>query len=230
MLAVVTGSNRGLGWHVAHQLAEKGYHVIAAARQHHQALEVARSIRQQGGDASPFALDVANGEQIIELASWITELFGGVEVLVNNAGIFVDQGQSLTDIELEAWNNTLAVNLTGAMLMCKYMLPLMRSGGYGRIVNVSSGYGSLQESGGLQAAYRVSKAGMNGLTRVLAAEVEGDNIKVNSVCPGWVRTDMGGSEASRDPAESAQWITWAATLDDDGPNGEFLRDGKPIPL
>ncbi|WP_417348322.1 SDR family oxidoreductase [Ferrimonas sp.] len=229
MIAVVTGSNRGLGWHVAHQLAEKGYHVVTCARSHEAATQVAESIRERGGEASPFMLDVCDAEQINALGAWLGQLFGGVEVLVNNAGVFIDQGQSLSDITLEQWQQTLTTNVTGAMLMCKMILPLMRPRGYGRIVNVSSGYGSLAEMGELQVAYRVSKAALNALTRVVASEVSDEGIKVNSVCPGWARTDMGGPQASRDPAESANWITWAATLDPQGPNGAFLRDGKSIP-
>ncbi|TKB49301.1 SDR family oxidoreductase [Ferrimonas sediminicola] len=229
MIAVVTGSNRGLGWHVAHQLAEKGYHVVVCARSHEAATHVAESIRGRGGEASPFMLDVADAERIGALGNWLDQLFGGVEVLVNNAGVFLDEGQALSGLTLAQWQQTLDTNVTGAMLMCKMILPLMRPRGYGRIVNVSSGYGSLTEMGSLHPAYRVSKAALNALTRVVASEVADEGIKVNSVCPGWARTDMGGPQASRDPAESAAWITWAATLDPQGPNGAFLRDGKPIP-
>ncbi|WP_035416049.1 SDR family oxidoreductase [Ferrimonas kyonanensis] len=228
MIAVVTGSNRGLGWHVAHQLADQEFHVVACARRHEDAMAVAASIRGQGGEASPFALDVTRPQQVQELAAWLTELYGGVEVLVNNAGIMLDQGLPLPAITLSQWQRTLDTNLTGAMLMCQMILPLMRASQYGRIVNVSSGYGSLAEMGQHQAAYRVSKAGLNALTRVVAAETADDGIKVNAVCPGWARTDMGGPQASRDPADAARWITWAATLDDHGPSGAFLRDGQPI--
>jgi NAD(P)-dependent dehydrogenase (short-subunit alcohol dehydrogenase family) len=148
--------------------------------------------------------------------------------LVNNAGrIYGGYGRSLaetpTDIVAEAFNN----NALGAMRMIARALPLMQRNGYGRIVNVSTGMAGLAEMGTGAAPYRISKTALNAITRIASGEA-GKNIKVNSVCPGWVRTDMGGAEATRSLEEGAAGIGWAATLPDSGPSGGFFRDGKPI--
>ena len=121
----------------------------------------------------------------------------------------------------------LATNLIGPFLLCQTLIPLMQ--GRGRVVNVSSGMGQLSEMGGGFPAYRMSKAGLNALTRIFARELEGTGVKVNAVCPGWVRTDMGGAGAARSVEEGVATTVWLATLPDDGPSGGLFRDRKPIP-
>jgi NAD(P)-dependent dehydrogenase (short-subunit alcohol dehydrogenase family) len=151
-------------------------------------------------------------------------------MLVNNAGILIDHIDTrLAELDLEPLRWTLETNLCGALHVTQVVLPLMRRNGYGRIVNMSSGLGQLSDMRAGTPAYRISKTALNALTRILAAELEGSNIKINSTCPGWVRTDMGGPNATRSVQEGADTAIWLATLPDDGPSGGFFRDRQPIP-
>ncbi|MBY6224451.1 SDR family NAD(P)-dependent oxidoreductase [Ferrimonas balearica] len=228
-VAVVTGANRGIGWQVALQLAERGFQVVLSARDAGAAECAAAEIRQRGGQALPYALNVRDPQAAAGLAGWLETHFGQVDVLVNNAGVFLDNDVSLMDLSDEVLNLTLQTNLLGPIYLCRALVPLMKAKGYGRIVNVSSGYGALNDMGPYIAAYRISKAGLNALTAELAAELTDTNIKVNSVCPGWVRTEMGGASATRSPEEAAADLVWAATLDEKGPRGAFLRYREVIP-
>lgn len=228
-VAVVTGANRGIGWHTAQQLALLGYQVVLTARSAAAAERAAAQLREQGGRAWPFELDVRDSVGAARLAAWLGNHLGRVDLLINNAGVFLDDAVSLLDLDDATLHTTLNTNLLGPIYLCRALVPMMLAQNYGRIVNLSSGYGALNDMGPNIAAYRISKAGLNALTAVLAAELTGTNVKVNSVCPGWVRTDMGGPKANRDPAEAAADVVWAATLDDDGPSGAFLRYREHIP-
>jgi len=159
----------------------------------------------------------------------VEEEFGRLDVLVNNAGITDPWRGTAEDPDFDAVKDVLETNLFGAWRLAKAVLPLMRRNGYGRIVNLSSGMGQLSDMGGHSPGYRVSKTGLNALTRMLASELAAENILVNSVCPGWVRTDMGGSGARRSVEEGADTPVWLATLPNGGPSGGFFRDRKPIP-
>jgi NAD(P)-dependent dehydrogenase (short-subunit alcohol dehydrogenase family) len=154
-------------------------------------------------------------------------------VLVNNAAIIADGSggfhASVLDTVSGDLRRTFETNVLGPLRLIQAAVPVMRKQGYGRIVNISSGAGQLAEMGSGFPAYRMSKAALNALTRITAAELRDANIKVNAVCPGWVRTDMGGSDADRSVAEGAETPVWLATLPDNGPTGEFFRDRKPIP-
>ena len=183
----------------------------------------ARAARQVGGDITPLQLDVADPESVRAAAAGLERL----DVLVNNAAILYDTWQRGVDADLDQVQAALDVNLLGAWRVTQAVLPLLRRSPAGRIVNVSSGAGALHDMGGGTPAYRTSKAALNALTRVLAAELRGDGILVNAVCPGWVATDMGGS-GGRPVADGAAGIVWAATLPDDGPTSGFFRDGRPI--
>jgi len=139
------------------------------------------------------------------------------------------RGSRVLDSKLVTWRDTLETNLIGPLLLAQVLVPLMKRNGYGRIVNVSSGQGQLSDMGVGTPAYRVSKTALNALTRTLAAELKGSGILVNSMCPGWVRTDMGGAGAPRTVEQGADTAVWLATLPDDGPSGGFFRDRRPIP-
>ena len=173
-------------------------------------------------------LDVAEGGSVRRAAERIVADPGRLDVLVNNAAVFgspagagdTDPGEALDVLE---------VNLFGAWRLTQALLPLLRFSPQGRIVNVSSGAGQLAEMEGGRAAYRVSKTALNALTRVLAADESGSGILVNSLCPGWVRTRMGGESATRSVEEGADTAVWLATLPDDGPSGGFFRNREPIP-
>jgi NAD(P)-dependent dehydrogenase (short-subunit alcohol dehydrogenase family) len=183
----------------------------------------ARAARQIGGGMSALQLDVADRESARAATAGLDRL----DVLVNNAAILYDTWQRGIDADLDQVREALDTNLLGAWRVTQAVLPLLRASPAGRIVNVSSGAGALTDMGGGTPAYRTSKAALNALTRVLAADLRGDGILVNAVCPGWVATDMGGA-GGRPVQDGAAGIVWAATLPDDGPTSGFFRDGRPI--
>lgn len=219
--ALVTGANRGLGLEVAKQLAELGHPVVLTGRDAHALAEAARSV---GHGAEALVLDVADLASV-ERAARET---GRVDILVNNAGVALDEGSEALDVDDDTIRATLETNLLGAWRMCRAFVPPMVERRWGRVVNVSSGAGALSEIGGYSPSYSVSKAALNALTRYLAQDIEGSGVKVNSVCPGWVRTEMGGRRAPRSVEVGARGIVWAATIPDDGPTNGFFRDGRPI--
>ena len=219
-VALVTGASRGIGREVARQLADRDYDVILTARDEGKARAAAEEI-----GARPLQLDVADPAGIERATSQVSEL----DVLVNNAGIVVDGGVSGTEPDFEAIARTLETNFYGAYRLTAALLPALRKSDHPRIVNVSSGMGGVAEMGGWVPGYRVSKAALNAMTRILSTELEGDGFLVNSACPGFVNTDMGGQWGAKKPVEDgAAGIVWLATLPDDGPTGGFFRDGKPI--
>lgn len=229
-VAVVTGGNRGLGREVCRGLAERGDRVLLCSRDRSKGEQVAAELRKAGGWVEARELDVTNADQIRCLGEAVEQEFGCVDVLVNCAGIAGGPyGQSFLDVSDEALQTVLATNFFGPLHLCQAFVPLMRRRGYGRVVNVSSGMGQLSDMGGGSPAYRLSKTSLNVLTRVLARELEGTDVLVNSVCPGWVRTDMGGERATPSVEEGARGILWAATLPTGGPSGGFFRHGEPIP-
>jgi NAD(P)-dependent dehydrogenase (short-subunit alcohol dehydrogenase family) len=223
-VALVSGANRGIGREIARQLAAQGYTVVLGARDADKGTAAAGEI-----GAVPLELDVADQQSVDRAAAEVESRFGRLDALVNNAGIYNDWAQSGTDADLEGVQEVLDTNLFGAWRLAKAFIPLMERNAYGRIVNVSTGMAQLSDMNGGSPGYRVSKTALNALTRILASELEGTNVKVNSVCPGWVRTDMGGSGAPRSVEEGADTAVWLATLPDDGPSGGFFRDREPIP-
>ena len=227
-VALVTGSYRGLGLETARQLAELGYTVIITARTLEKAQKGASQLKSFSDQIHAYELDITQDQSVENIYNWVTDTFGRLDVLINNAAINYDTWNSALDADLNEIGQTIDANLMGAWRMVQALVPLMKKGGFGRIVNVSSGAGAINGMGGGTPGYSVSKAALNVLTIKLAAEVSGHGILVNSVCPGWVRTDMGGSAAPRSVQEGAQGIVWAATLDTNGPNGGFFRDGEEI--
>jgi NAD(P)-dependent dehydrogenase (short-subunit alcohol dehydrogenase family) len=225
-VALVSGGNRGIGREVARRLAEEGYRVVIGSRDPDRGEEVAREL---GSGVAARQLDVTDEESIERCIESVAGELGRLDVLVNSAGI-TGGGWSTNayDVDLDEVRHTLETNLYGAWRLTQAALPLMRENRYGRIVNISSGMGQLADMGGHAPAYRLSKTGLNALTRMLTAELEGENILVNSCCPGWVRTDMGGPGARRSVEEGADTPVWLATLPDDGPRGGFFRDRRPI--
>ncbi|MGN6629549.1 MAG: SDR family NAD(P)-dependent oxidoreductase, partial [Candidatus Nitrosocosmicus sp.] len=175
-------------------------------------------------------LDVSDLNNIKQISLDVINQFGRLDVLVNNAAILYDSWQSATVADLDVVSKALSTNLFGPWLLCQAFIPSMKKNGYGRIVNVSSGAGSLQymDETSMAPAYSISKVALNALTRKLASELKGTGILINSVDPGWVATDMGG-HGGRPVKDGAKGIIWAATLPDNGPNGGFYYDGKPEP-
>jgi len=225
-VALVSGGNRGIGLEVGRQLAERGITVILGSRDQESGKEAAESLP---GNVLSHQLDVVDAKSVDRLASFVEGEFGRLDVLVNNAGISNDEGQRGLDADLDRVREALETNLLGAWRLCEVAIPLMQRHGYGRIVNISTGMAALEDMGSGFPSYRVSKTALNALTRILASELRGSGILVNSVCPGWVQTDMGGSRASRTVEEGADTPVWAATLTNNGPTGGFFRDRRPIP-
>jgi NAD(P)-dependent dehydrogenase (short-subunit alcohol dehydrogenase family) len=228
-VAVVTGGNRGLGFETCRQLSRLGYRVLLTSRDVAKGRAAAETLRRAGGDVAHRKLDVTRPENIERFAADIEREFGRADVLVNNAAIYVDRGRGVLGLSIDVLQRTLATNLHGPVLLCQALVPLMRRRRYGRIVNVSSGAGQLSTMSDDTPAYNISKAALNALTRMVAEATEGTNILVNSVCPGWVRTDMGGRRAPRSTEEGVDTIVWLATLPDGGPTGGFFRDRRRIP-
>lgn len=223
--ALVTGGNRGIGLETCRALAAKGLSVVLGARERKLG-EKALTDLAGAGDVGVELLDVADEESVSECVGRLRRAGMHIDVLVNNAGVYLE-----TDaLDAAAMEQTFAVNFWGAFRMCRAFLPAMVERGYGRVVNVSSGLGSFGEGLGGPAAYSISKAALNALTVKLAQEAKGKgDVKVNCVCPGWVRTRMGGAGADLAPEEAVGTIVWLATLPKRGPNGGFFRDREPVP-
>ena len=227
-IALVTGGNRGIGMEVCRQLAALGISVIMGSRDQEKGVAAAKQLAAGGLVTEVRQLDVASVQSIRECMNWVRRDIGRLDILVNNAGIMLEEDEDDPLEELEIVRDTMQTNVYGPFLLSRLAVPIMKSRRYGRIVNLSSGMGSLAEIGAGYFAYRLSKAGINVLTRVVAAETEGMGILVNSVDPGWVQTGMGGRSATRTVEKGAETVVWLATLPDSGPTGTFFRDRKPI--
>lgn len=227
-VALVTGGNRGIGYEFVKQLALNGFKVILASRDPEMGHEALQVLKELDLNISFVEMDVTNQESINQAAIAINEKYGRVDVLINNAGVYLDQNEKLLAMDPFILENTMATNFFGVYHVIRSFIPLMEKQGYGRIINVSSEYGAMS---GMSypgvGAYKLSKFALNGLTRLVAAEIKGD-IKINAVDPGWVSSDMGGPSAPRTPKQAAESILWLATIGSEGPSGGFFRDGKQI--
>jgi NAD(P)-dependent dehydrogenase (short-subunit alcohol dehydrogenase family) len=236
-VALVTGANRGIGFAIARQLARAELTVIMGCRDEGQGAAARDRLTGMGLDVHASRLDVTDATTVQSAVAHIADRFGRLDALVNNAGIQIDAHTGILELDPGLLHNTLETNVYGPLLLSQACLPVMRRHDYGRIVNISSTLGSLSDIvdpesslGSVGApAYRMSKTLLNALTALLARELRGSNILVNSVCPGWVHTDMGGPRAPLSPDEGAATPVWLATLPDDGPTGGFFRDHQPIP-
>lgn len=227
--AVITGANRGIGFGLAKALAEQGYQVFMLGRNPEQITQAARQIPNAIG----LVVDVTDTEQVKTVAAHISQQIGHLDVLINNAGVILERAAdhstpNLANADPDILLATLNINTVGALRMTQAFMPLLEQAPAPRIVNVSSGMAGLSEMGAGYPAYRISKTALNALTTFTAADVHNPKLKVNSVCPGWVRTEMGGSEADRSVEEAIPGILWAAQLPEDGPTGGFFRDGKRL--
>ncbi|MDX1637669.1 MAG: SDR family oxidoreductase [Balneolaceae bacterium] len=228
-IALVTGANRGIGLEICRQLSEKQFRVVLTSRNEQKGREAVNKIQTCHSSIEFHQLDVTDPDSVSRAARFIEQEFGRLDLLINNAAIHYDTWQQAANADMATVEEALDTNLLGPWRVCRGFLPLLKESGSARIVNVSSESGSLSGMGGGTPAYGVSKAALNAVTIKLAAELRGSGILVNAVCPGWVRTEMGGSAAPRSVAQGAQSVIWAATLPDDGPTGGFFRDGKRLP-
>jgi len=232
-LAIVTGANRGIGLEIVRQLARRGLNVVLASRDLAKGEAAAARLALEGVEVPVIAIDVTDGESVRAGVADVLSRFGRIDVLVNNAAIlkegFNPEDASVFEAPIDLVMLTFATNTVGPLRMIEAIVPGMRERGYGRVVNLSSGAGQLSGMGAGYPAYRMSKAALNALTRLTAAELGPGDIKINAMCPGWVRTDMGGPNATRTVEKGAETAVWLATLPADGPTGGFFRDRKPIP-
>lgn len=229
-IAIVTGGNRGLGLEIARQLMKADLFVVVGARDRAKCDAALGDLASAGANVNALPLDVNDTRSVRRFVEEVEKQHGAPGVLVNNAGVYPEETDAkVVDTPTSMWRETLETNLFGAVRMCREVVPLMQKLRYGRIVNMSSGLGQLHTMGEGSPAYRVSKAALNALTRTLAAEVAGFGILVNSMSPGWVRTDMGGDDAPRSVEEGADTAVWLSQLPSSGPTGQFFRDRKPIP-
>jgi NAD(P)-dependent dehydrogenase (short-subunit alcohol dehydrogenase family) len=222
--AVVTGASRGLGYGTAEALAEKGFEVIFAARKPSDFEARLQKLNQKGLKVSAMTLDTSSEESIKKFTDEFSKKHTSLNVLVNNAGIMIDDEDGPL---AEKILKTFKTNTLGPFLLTKSLWAHLQKATSARVVNVSSGMGQLTDMSGGSPAYRISKTALNAVTRIFAGQ-GGGTILVNSVCPGWVKTDMGGAGATRTIEQGISGIVWAATLPEDGPNGLFFRDGKRL--
>lgn len=235
-IAVVTGANRGIGFEVARQLAKKDYFVVLTARNAAATHQAAEKMKSEGLDVTFKQLDVTSEESIFDFVTSMKREYGKIDVLVNNAGVLFDpprhppdqEGASILNAKIDTIRKSLETNTFGALRLCQLIVPMMLKRDYGRIVNVSSGMGQISDMNGGWPGYRLSKLALNGVTKIFADELQGTNVLINSVCPGWVRTDMGGKDAELSTEEGADTIVWAAMLPDGGQSGKFLRERQEV--
>jgi NAD(P)-dependent dehydrogenase (short-subunit alcohol dehydrogenase family) len=225
--ALVTGANKGIGFEVARQLARQGFRVFLGARNGKAGREAAEKLKSDG-DVVFLEIDVSNEKSIRSAAGELSRQNDHLDVLVNNAGILLDEDKSALTTTPEVFEVTLRTNTLGPWLVAQTFAPLLKKSREPRIVNVSSSGGQLEDGAdGWAPGYCVSKTALNGVTVQLAAALP--KFAVNSVCPGWVRTDMGGESATRSVGEGAATIVWLATDAPHDLTGKFVKDRKVIP-
>lgn len=224
-IVFVTGGNRGIGLEIVRGYAKAGCKVLLGCRDEEAGEQVKQDI--VGADIQIIEMDLSSEQAVTDNITRAAAVFGRIDVLVNNAGVMDDANWQ--DLDLAKLKRSMQVHVNGPFALCQQVLPGMIERGYGRIVNVSSGYGSFAEGMEGPLAYAVSKAALNAMTLKLANETkEHANIKVNAMCPGWVHTRMGGRDAPRSPEKGAETAIWLGQLEEDGPSGQFFRDKKQI--
>ncbi|MBC8479554.1 MAG: SDR family oxidoreductase [FCB group bacterium] len=223
-IALVTGGNRGIGREICRQLNAEGFKVILTARDEKKGNSVTGEL---GESVSFFQLDVIDPDSIKRLAKFLTEKYGKLDVLINNAGILIGN-QKAVEPDFGEVRQIMETNFYGPWQLTTALLPLLKKSGQGKVVNMSSGMGGLKEMDGGYAGYRMSKSSLNALTILLSNELNSDKISVNAMCPGWVRTDMGGKEAHRSVEQGADTAVWLAKQQEYLPTGQFFRDREVI--
>ena len=226
-VAVVTGSNKGIGFEICRQLAKNNIEVILTSRNEEKGKKAVAELQAQNLNVKYHQLDVLDENSIKSLADYINKEYGKLDILVNNAGIFVESSDGVLKGDITNIKVTLDTNLYGALLVSRHLVPLMQKQNSGRVINISSGMGQLSSMGTGSIGYRISKVSLNAMTIILAQEVQENNILVNSVCPGWVKTDMGGANAQRTVEEGADTAVWLALVDNNL-TGKFFRDRKEL--
>ncbi|WP_026376249.1 SDR family NAD(P)-dependent oxidoreductase [Aestuariibacter salexigens] len=222
--ALITGGNRGIGLAIVDGLSKLGYKVLLGARDTEHAEQALTHIPSQ--DVHVVDMDLASEQSIADHFSRAVATYGDIDILINNAGINLDE--PFLGSNMQKMQESMQVHVLAPMQLTKLTLPGMLERNFGRIVNLSSGYGSFYEGLAGPLNYSTSKAALNALTVTSAKTVENTNVKINAMCPGWVHTRMGGKDAPRTPEQGADTAIWLACIPEDGPNGMFFRDRTPI--
>lgn len=229
-IALVTGANKGIGLEIARQLAKAGFRVFLTARSRQHGEETVHKLQQDGLNVEFLQLDMTDETSIEQLTKELTARIDRLDVLVNNAGILLDApNASVLEVEPDVIVQTLQTNTLGPLRLIQKLVPLLANSDAGKVINVSSGGGQLADMGDWAPAYSLSKTALNAVTGMMAAALKDKRIAVNAICPGWVRTDMGGSGAPRSVEQGADTVTWLATEAPSDLTGKFLRDRTVIP-
>ena len=229
-IAAVTGANRGIGFEIVREMSKiKGMTLILTSRDKGNGLTAVTNLKNEGSVVDYCQLDVTDINSIKHFYHYILKQYGKLDILINNAGISLDKAARGTKIDIKTVRETMETDFYGPLYLCQTFIPLMEKNNYGRIINISSGLGQLNNMNAGYLSYRVSKTSINVLTRVFAAESRSKNILINSMSPGWVKSDMGGMNAPRSLEQGADTAIWLATLPDNGPTGKFFEDRKEIP-
>ena len=227
-IALITGASRGIGLEIGKQLLRKEWTVIFSSRNMAVGRPLVNDLRETFKTAWFVQLNVTEPESIRYMSEYVLEEHGRLDALINNAGVHLDENQSFTDVELQDVMKTMQTNLYGPLLVTRALLPALRKSDDARIINISSRMGQLSRMGGNSPSYRMSKTALNALTVIMSKELASDGIRVNSMCPGWVRTDMGGPGATKSLEEGADTAIWLAT-EPDIPTGQYFYERKVIP-
>ena len=227
-IAAVTGGNRGIGFQICRDIANKDLKVLLTARNSEKGAESAKILQDEGLDVTFYELDVSSAESIDNFVSRVKKEFSRIDVLVNNAAIIPDARSSGLSVEIQELQVSLETNVYGIIQLSQKIIQLMIKNNYGRIINLSSGMGQFADMGSGYLAYRISKTAVNTITKVLANETDSYNIQINSVDPGWVKTEMGGAGASLSAEEGADTIVWLSTRPDNSPTGMFYKKREII--
>lgn len=226
--ALVTGANKGIGFEIARQLGARGLHVFVTARNRTRGHQAVAKLIAGGARATFVLLDVSDQKSINAMATTLGRATDRLDVLVNNAGIIENMKLSILKLSAGELERTWRTNTLGPLLVTQALAPLMAKSKRGAVINISSGLGALHDMEDEAPAYGISKTALNAVTRKCAAALKAQRVTVNSVCPGWVRTDMGGPTATRDVAQGADTAVWLATDAPRALTGKFLRDRKEI--
>ncbi|MEC4805087.1 MAG: SDR family oxidoreductase [Jaaginema sp. PMC 1079.18] len=222
-IALVTGGSRGLGYEICRALSQQNIKVILTARNPEAGEKAASQLCQGGGEVTFYPLDITDLSQITALRETILTKYGRLDILVNNAGIYLDQHQNALSITPQQITQAINTDVCGTFAMCQAVIPIMRQQNYGRIVNISSRTSRLDQMNHQGLTYKIAKSSINVITIVLAQEVKEDNIAINAVNPGWLKTDMGGEIAALSPDAGTPGPVMLATLPDGGPSGCFFN-------
>jgi NAD(P)-dependent dehydrogenase (short-subunit alcohol dehydrogenase family) len=222
-VVLVTGGNKGIGFEICRQLGRYGMKVILTARKEQSGLEAVSKLKSAGYDVTFVQLDVLDEKSIAGAAENVDKNIGRLDILINNAGIHLKPDRSGLDPDIDEIRRTMDTNVYGPLWVCHAFVPIMRRSKGGQIINITSRKGALHGMGGGEPGYRISKAALNAVTRILAAELAGTGILVNCVSPGHVRTDLGGPDAPQSVEEGADTVIWVATTNTEK-TGRFFRE------